>query len=282
MRQAMSRGLRSLGRRFHRSSSGYSIRSDLPVPLEGKERRLLAREPADVYPSSGSETPLFNTPESGGTPTSSTRASVEILAVTGTMIAASELDRLSSTGTVRTGPASIAGTILDPQHDHVHSPVVPSRLEHRRRAARRSRLSEVTTPEDLPTPESMRHYLHTSPDVGAFDDPTKGELRRLVPRPLKLNRNGEDEQSVAAPRVTQSAPVAYNMSSPGADEGSTNPTRPDIMAHISDLGDTKTRPPIPTSGARPHLGKTTSSNAPVKISDPPLVASIPETRRAWK
>ncbi|KAK8873513.1 heterokaryon incompatibility protein-domain-containing protein [Apiospora arundinis] len=279
MRQAMSRGLRSLGRRFHRSSSGYySIRSDLPVPLEGKERRLLAREPADVYPSSGSETPLFNTPESGGTPTSSTRVSVEILAVTGTMIAASELDRLSSTGTVRTGPASIAGTILDPQHDHVHSPVVPSRLEHRRRAARRSRLSEVTTPEDLPTPESMRHHLHTSPDVGAFDDPTKGELRRLVPRPLKLNRNSEDEQSVAAPRVTQSAPVAYNMSSPGADEGSTKPTRPDIMAHISDLGDTKTRPPIPTSGARPHLGKTTSSNAPVKISDPPLVASIP--RRA--
>ncbi|KAK6842849.1 hypothetical protein PG987_003709 [Apiospora arundinis] len=227
MRQAMSRGLRSMGRRFRRTATS-------------------CREPADVYPSSGSETPLFNTPESGGTATSSTRASVEILAVTGTMIAASELDRLSSTGTTQSSETEsfIRGY----------------------------------NAEDLPTPESMRHHLHTSPDVDAFGDPTKSELRRLVPRPLKLNRNGEDEQSVAAPRVTQSAPVAYNMSSPGADEGSTNPTRPDIMAHISDLIDTKTWPQIPTSGARPHLGKTTSSNAPVKISDPPLVASIP--RRA--
>ena len=191
------------------------------------------------------------------------------------MIAASELDRLSSAGAAPIIPTGIAGTILDPQHDLLQSPAVPLKLEQRRRAARRSRLSEVTTPEDLAIPESARHQLHRPPDADGFDEPANNELRRLIPQPLKISRNGKNEQSVAAPWVTQSAPVSYSMSPPSIIEGPTKPTQLDSAPRNIDPVEGDYMSQDPTLGARPRFGKTTSSNAPVKISVPRLVASIP-------
>ncbi|KAK8137960.1 hypothetical protein PG984_001340 [Apiospora sp. TS-2023a] len=220
MRQAMSRGLRSLGRRFRQSSSCYSIRSDFPAVPEGKERRLLARESADIHPSSGSETPLFNTPETGGTPTIASRGNVDLLAMTGTMIAASELDRLSSTGTTHSGHSSIAGTTPDLLHDDVYS-----------------------------------------------------EMRRLVPQPLKISRNGITEQNMTPPVSTQSAPALHSMNSPNFDELA--PAQPNVIQQCSNLVDAIRLHEKGTESARPRIAKTISSNAPVIFSEPPLVTSIP-------
>lgn len=273
MREAMSRGLRSLGRRFRQSSSCYSIRSDFPVPPEGKERRLLARESADIHPSSGSETPLFNTPERDGTPTTESRGNVDLLAMTGTMIAASELDRLSSTGNTHSGPPSAAGTTVDLLHDDVYSSLPPLRREQKRRAAARSRLSEVTTPEDLANPESARFQQVSPPEADILDESASSELRRLVPQPLKLSRNVMTEQNMASPISTKSAPALHGTDSPRCDEYA--PARPNVMTQCSNLVDAIRLHDKGAESARPRIGKTISSNAPVIFSEPALVASIP-------
>lgn len=65
MRKRSSRFFRHLSRRFHRSSSNYSIRSDFPAPPHGTERRWLSRDSADICPSSGDESPVCNTPVHG-------------------------------------------------------------------------------------------------------------------------------------------------------------------------------------------------------------------------
>lgn len=274
LRQAMYRGLRSLGRRFRQSSSSYSIRSDFPVPPEGKERRLLARESADIHPSSGSETPLLNTPEPGGTPTATSRGKVELLAMTGTMIAASELDRLSSSGTTHSGPPSTAGTTLDLLHDDVYSSLPPLRREQKRRAAARSRLSEVTTPEDLANPDSARVQLYSPPETDILDEPANSELRRLVPKPLKHGRGGMGEQDLTAPVSTKSATAFHNTNLPSLDKGST-PGQPNAMAQCSNMVDTANLHEKGTESARPRNCKTISSNAPVIFSEPLLVTAIP-------
>ncbi|KAK7924348.1 hypothetical protein PG985_006402 [Apiospora marii] len=268
VRQAMSRGLRSLGRRFRQSSSSYSIRSGFPVPPEGKERRLLARESADIHPSSGSETPLFNTPETGGTPTATSRGNVDLLAMGGTMIAASELDRLSSSGTIHSGPPSTAGTTLDPQYDDVYSSLPSLRREQKRRAAARSRLSEVTTPEDLANPNS------SPPETDILDEPAKSELSRLIPQPLKLGRDSIAEQNLAAPISTKSAPAFHMIKSLGLDEGLAS-GQPNVMTQCSNLVDAISLHEKGAESARPRICKTISSNAPVIFSEPPLVTSTP-------
>lgn len=99
----VTKQLRSLGRILQRSgSSTYSIRSEFPAPPRSTERRLLARDSADIWPSSGSETPLFNTPESDVTGFESFHSPghhFDPLAMASMMIATAELDRLSGSRT---------------------------------------------------------------------------------------------------------------------------------------------------------------------------------------
>ncbi|RYP25724.1 hypothetical protein DL768_011419 [Monosporascus sp. mg162] len=90
--------LRSLGRRIrhHSRSSTKSTRSDFPAPPDGKERRLLSRCPVDTWPSSGDETPIYNTPEPHNVPFLHTGSCIDPLATAPVAIAIGELDRLSS------------------------------------------------------------------------------------------------------------------------------------------------------------------------------------------
>ncbi|RYP05490.1 hypothetical protein DL764_003750 [Monosporascus ibericus] len=95
------KNLRSLGRGIRRQSrsSIKSTRSDFPAPPDGKERRLLSRYPVDTWPSSGDETPIYNTPEPHNVPflqNFPTGSYIDPLVTAPTMIATGELDRLSS------------------------------------------------------------------------------------------------------------------------------------------------------------------------------------------
>ncbi|KAI1493840.1 hypothetical protein F5X96DRAFT_620153 [Biscogniauxia mediterranea] len=192
----IARRFRSFGRRLRGSSSStYSIRSEFQAPLDAKERRFLARDSTDIWPSSGDESQVFNTPESNPSPVQSGASHINTLAMAGMMVATAELDRLSGSvcqdqmSTVsesspsqtplssdRASPGtctSISGSTpanvpynvpfntpssSGPQSG-MSSPVArsPLRPGHRRRA-QRSRLSEVATPEDVASPEEPIDY----------------------------------------------------------------------------------------------------------------------------
>ncbi|CAJ2509113.1 Uu.00g141390.m01.CDS01 [Anthostomella pinea] len=231
----LSKGFRSLGRKLYRSgSSSHSARSDFPAPPDGKERRYLARDSTDVWPSSGEESPVFNTPESPGTPAYSSGSYVDPLAMAALMITAADLDRLSGTGSRQqragasgssrsqtplssgvdspiNGP-SVSG-LATPDNTPNYSPSTslpqvsqtslaarPPQRPGQRRRAQRSRLSEVTTPEEpgsLIEPvdyvaEPTLSYLSSA--VGTLQE-ISGELENanpesLYPRPLTISREG--------------------------------------------------------------------------------------------
>ncbi|KAI1139225.1 hypothetical protein F5Y05DRAFT_342157 [Hypoxylon sp. FL0543] len=132
VRNLVTMPLRSLGRRFKRSGSTHSVRSDFSTPRSSKERRRLARDSVDVWPSSGEESPVFNTPDSnmtnGGTPRP-VGHHFDPLAMASMMIATAELDRLSSRAsldqTSRTSGSStgFSGSSHTPLHT---DPVSPS------------------------------------------------------------------------------------------------------------------------------------------------------------
>lgn len=97
VRNIVTKQFRSIGRRLRRpGSSTFSIRSDFPAPPDSRERRLLARDSADIWPSSGNETPLFNTPESNISSINIVGNHLDPLAMASIVIAAAELDRLTS------------------------------------------------------------------------------------------------------------------------------------------------------------------------------------------
>ncbi|KAI6086099.1 hypothetical protein F4821DRAFT_239349, partial [Hypoxylon rubiginosum] len=96
VRNIVTRQFRSIGRRLKRTgSSTFSIRSEFPDPPDSRERRLLARDSADIWPSSSNETPFFNTPESNISPVSVGNY-LDPLAMASIIIATGELDRLTS------------------------------------------------------------------------------------------------------------------------------------------------------------------------------------------
>ncbi|KAI1504091.1 hypothetical protein F5X99DRAFT_406472 [Biscogniauxia marginata] len=182
----ISRRFRRLGRRLRgSSSSSYSVRSEFPAPPDGKERRFLARNSTDIWPSSGDESPVFNTPESDDTPINTRGSHIDPLAMAGMMIATAGLDRLStpasqdqrsrvstplsssaaspsprtSTSTSRSTPANVPPTIpfntlssSGPQSGVASPATRPPQRPGQRRRAQRSHLSEVTTPEELTLP----------------------------------------------------------------------------------------------------------------------------------
>ncbi|KAI0122697.1 hypothetical protein F4814DRAFT_438648 [Daldinia grandis] len=217
--------------RIRRSgSSTFSIRSEFPAPLHSKERRLLARNSIDLWPPSGEESPLFNTPESNVT--NAKRISQEIrrhidpLAIASVMIATAELDRLSSrsldqvsrTSDSSTGISGNSPTSHTPFHSGAASPnnemssstspvldippTIPfdtpspgsksSQRRGRQRRGRRSRLSEVTTPGDVTSPaESIEEFNDALPECSSV--PSKGTGESLYPKPLIIGHSSEEE-----------------------------------------------------------------------------------------
>ncbi|KAI0381377.1 hypothetical protein F5Y04DRAFT_288954 [Hypomontagnella monticulosa] len=254
-RSAISRQFRWLGSRFRRSgSSTFSIKSEIPAHPNSKERRSLARDSADIWPSSGEETPLFNTPESNianASPIHNSGHHLDPLAMASMMIATAELDRLSSRASLErkhrtsesstgfaggspTSPTPFYGGVAAPGHgvsmsdsnvldvpstvpfgsplssgpgSGVASPVSsrpPQRLGQRRRA-QRSRLSEVTTPEDIASPaESVEDltegrssfsssHVETFPEYSTILNSVSEDS--LYPKPLEIRRGGQGTRS---------------------------------------------------------------------------------------
>ncbi|ORY60804.1 uncharacterized protein BCR38DRAFT_411921 [Pseudomassariella vexata] len=347
MRDAMSRRLHSLGRRFHRTSSNYSVRPDFPAHPHGKDRRLLARNSSDICPSSGDENPVFNSPASDFMPDNTSGKPADLLDKASIMIAAAELDRLSSMGgrshtpkdpetssslgippntpsspggfpSGAASPSSAGYAAAAPPPSYAppsntsasggpSGVSTPARRGQRRRAAR-SRLSEVTTPEDLGTADSTLSQAFTPPmidkigetvidDMDDFDQP-------LYPRPLMVNRSGRQ----AAPRLQRDRP---DVSSPKyaeartspiptreaeklvksrnllelsdvvdtivEEEANTIPVRTSSIGKTSECGLEQPRVSVQTSplGVRPHVTSTVSSPGQMRASSPPLVKPIP-------
>ncbi|KAI1112412.1 hypothetical protein F5Y14DRAFT_272049 [Nemania sp. NC0429] len=111
--ERVSKRFRSLRDRFRRgrSSSMFSIRPEFPPPPDGRERRYRSRNSNDIWPSSGEESPIFNTPESNISPMQPAGHHADLLAATGLAIATAELDRL--TGSPGSTPRTHAATSLE-------------------------------------------------------------------------------------------------------------------------------------------------------------------------
>lgn len=217
MRNAVARRFRALRRRFHRSSSSYSIRSDFPAPPAGRERRLLSRASADIYPSSGEETPIFNTPQSGMTPIPPVGGHINLLAIAGTSIAIENLDHLSaksekteadsemtvfSSDELPTGqvPPSAPDFIVTPPSGP-SAPASPLKRPQRRRAATRSRLSEVTTPDGMNSPERSPLNIGSSNTSKIEEvDYYNQNHHDLYPRPLAVRHKSD---SLTVPETPQ-------------------------------------------------------------------------------
>ncbi|KAI5917746.1 hypothetical protein F4810DRAFT_716142 [Camillea tinctor] len=233
--RAITRRFRSFGRRFRgSSSSSYSVRSEFPAPPDRKERRFLARDSAEIWPSSDDEEPVYNTPESNASLFQPGGSHINPLAMAGMMIAAAELDRLS--GTVNrdkkskvsesslsqtpissgiTSPSSgtsVSGSTaayVPPKvpfnspssmsQSGVSSPSTrPSQRAGPRRRAQRSRLSEVTTPEEIISPADSidnrgyfqaAFYPSTLERLPALAGSSNESVATLYPKPLSTSRS---------------------------------------------------------------------------------------------
>ncbi|KAI0097535.1 hypothetical protein GGR51DRAFT_540647 [Nemania sp. FL0031] len=110
MPERVSRRIQSLRDRLHRgrSSSMYSIRPEFPPPPDGVERRYRSRNSNDIWPSSGEESPIFNTPESNISPMQPAGHHADLLAASGLLMATADLDRLTASAnhTPRTSAAT--------------------------------------------------------------------------------------------------------------------------------------------------------------------------------
>ncbi|KAI1812831.1 hypothetical protein GGS20DRAFT_515983 [Poronia punctata] len=213
--KSVSKHFRSLRERFSRkrSSSLYSLRSEFPPPPHGTQRRILSRNSSNIVSSSGEETPLFNTPESDITPMKLDGHCVNPLGANGLLIATAELDRLSgSSYEVDAAKLGVTGSrpprhisdssgsgernteLASPSHSSVSDPTGsssgwPYRLARPGIRRQHSRLSEVTTPDEVDTPIQVGsgrggltspHYLSRRPVLGeSHSEP----LVRVVPPP---------------------------------------------------------------------------------------------------
>ncbi|KAJ8124394.1 hypothetical protein O1611_g9246 [Lasiodiplodia mahajangana] len=245
MPERVSRRIRSIRDRLYRgrSSSMYSIRPEFPPPPDGVERRYRSRNSNDIWPSSGEESPIFNTPESNISPMQPAGHHADLLAASGLLIATAELDRL--TASANNTPRTSAATSLEmprasgftrslelprvhiaiglevipqiPRGNHSSqsgsgssvadtAPVVPSnspsslspptrfaspmsrspkRVAQKGRR-QRSRLSEVTTPDEVSTSVQLSDASDITQDVSqSFEDECD---EGLIPRPLSISR----------------------------------------------------------------------------------------------
>ncbi|KAI1262069.1 hypothetical protein F5Y18DRAFT_439990 [Xylariaceae sp. FL1019] len=241
----ISKRFRDLRRKFRRSksSSTFSMRSDFPAPPGGRERRYLSRVSTDIWPSSGEESVIFNTPDSNGSPIRLGHGSYTDSSIASGLM--TELDRLSTSlnSSDRPGspemnlgqihiPSGMAGpesengvsdifsnnSLNSPSlafsHSSLTSPV-PRPLQGRKRRGQQSRLSEVTTPEDLRSPaEPADDSRLQSPQMTSMDNSVFLDCERhgnLVPEPSSISQtvssgpNHKDDIS-----ELMSEEIAYN------------------------------------------------------------------------
>ncbi|KAI3339433.1 hypothetical protein F4824DRAFT_44241 [Ustulina deusta] len=194
----------TVSKRFHslrdrlrrgRSSSMFSVRPEFPPPPTGKVRRYRSRNSNEIWPSS-EESPIFNTPESNKSPVQPLGQNTTLLAASGLRIAAGELDRLtnqsrsakssleiarisSGTESARSeSESSVADTTpavptnspsswLSPMGLANPAPKPPQRPGLRGRR-QHSRLSEVTTPEEINSSTQISGSSAISPQVQCF------------------------------------------------------------------------------------------------------------------
>ncbi|KAI0389945.1 hypothetical protein F5Y17DRAFT_462261 [Xylariaceae sp. FL0594] len=161
---SFSRRLRSFREKLGRkpSSSSYSLRSEFPPPPDGKERRILSRNSTDIWPSSGEESPHFNTPESDVSSMRLDIPRVDPLAATGGVPAIVGLERSSfSTQNIwrrsdRTSSGSESGSSPSGSTSaHTNSSTGQQQRQVQGGRRRRSRLSEVTTHDEADAPMEM-------------------------------------------------------------------------------------------------------------------------------
>ncbi|KAI0427575.1 hypothetical protein F5Y09DRAFT_315839 [Xylaria sp. FL1042] len=203
-----------------RSSSMFSVRPEFPPPPAGKVRRYRSRNSNEIWPSS-EESPIFNTPESNKSPVQPQGQNTALLAASGLRLAAVELDRLTNKS--RSAKSSIEVARISSGTDSVRSesessvadttPAVPtnSPLSHLspvpisrppqkpglRGRRQHSRLSEVTTPEEINCSTHIVSSWPVSPQVLYFaSDPLPDILpgleadgvMSLTPRPPSIQQ----------------------------------------------------------------------------------------------
>ncbi|KAI1102139.1 hypothetical protein F4804DRAFT_334580 [Jackrogersella minutella] len=319
VRDLVTRRFRSLRLRLRRSgSSTFSVRSDFPAPPRAKERRLLARESVDAWPSSGEGTPLFNTPESNIAKHNSPHAPghhFDPLAIASMMIATAELDRLSSranldqtsrtsgSSTSFSGSSPISRTPLysgigSPDNETTTSespalympPTMPyntpassgpqsgvvspvsrplKRHGHTRRA-HRSHLSEVTTPDDIASPEdSAEEFMESRPFLSSSQIETPPECSAttntgledtLYPKPLAINRNDREETGPPDDEILgETREDLCSRSTISSPRPATSMEEPDISSQLSSDLDSNRAETMSAPAQVSSIGKTHES-----------------------
>ncbi|KAI0973566.1 hypothetical protein F4678DRAFT_425159 [Xylaria arbuscula] len=180
IQETVSKRFRSLREKLRRgrSSSMFSVRPEFPPPPAGKERRYRSRNSNEIWPSSEESPPIYNTPESNKSPVQLLPGA--LLAASGMRLAAVELDRLtnqsrstktsvevarisSGTDSARSEsessiaditpavPTNSPSSFLSPIGLANPNPRTPQKPGMRARR-QHSRLSEVTTSEEINSP----------------------------------------------------------------------------------------------------------------------------------
>ncbi|KAI1351966.1 hypothetical protein F5Y01DRAFT_324659 [Xylaria sp. FL0043] len=249
IQQTLSKGLHSIRERLRRprSSSMFSVRPEFPPPPDGKIRRYRSRNSNEILPSS-EESPIFNTPESNKSPVQPPGQNAALLAATGLRLAAVELDRLTNKS--RSAKSSLEVTRISSGTDSARSgsdssvvdttPAVPTNSPSsmlspgpisrpptrpgQRARRQRSRLSEVTTPEEIHGSTQIVGSWPTSPQALYFpSDPLQDILPAfkaecdvsLIPRPPSipppLSPHGEStgKPSLSSESVTTELPLDH-------------------------------------------------------------------------
>lgn len=287
IRNIVTKRFRSLGQKLrHSGSSNFSIRSEFPATPDSRERRLLARDSADIWPSSGAETPLYNTPESDITFTRATGHHIDPLAIAGMMIATAELDRLSSRASLdqlsrtsgsSTGLSGSSPISYTPLHSGVTSPdnetsaselatidmpptmpfntpassasqsgigtpvSRPSQRRGHRRRGQRSRLSEVTTPDEVASPaesaeESVERHFSISSQIDTLPECSSiangGNDDNLYPKPLAINRGDSESPGSPSGQATHPLPL-IGSGGPGSPQASGDSKKLNVHEEIS-------------------------------------------------
>ncbi|KAI0195193.1 hypothetical protein EV127DRAFT_181399 [Xylaria flabelliformis] len=261
----VSKRFRSLRDKLHRSrsSSMFSTRPEFPPPPDGKERRYRSRNSNDIWPSSGEESPIFNTPASNISPVPPAGHNANLLAASGLMMAAADIDRLTASahegnrpripGTrslelPRPRPPSDADSSPSEGESFVAdaTPIVPANSSSsllpptgltsplsrspqwpgRKNRRQPSRLSEVTTPDEINShmqpgdsdvirPQVFWSISEPQNKPGGFEAGRQEESSSPPPSsqsPLSDDKPNSESSLASLPEKAQSPPTLSNRS----------------------------------------------------------------------
>ncbi|KAI1361998.1 hypothetical protein F5Y08DRAFT_355649 [Xylaria arbuscula] len=227
IQNTVSKRYHSLRNRLRRgrSSSMFSVRPEFPPPPAGKVRRYRSRNSNEIWPSS-EETPIFNTPESKNTPVQPSGQSAALLAGAGLRIATVELDRLtdysrsakSSLEVARQSSSSGESDLTESESSSIvdPTPAVPSNspasflsplpVQGLRSRRQHSRLSEVTTPDEVNTATQTPEALED-----ALSDMESEGCETLMSEPLPILRSCPAHGASNPEPRPESAPVRTQL-----------------------------------------------------------------------